>query len=254
VTFTKHFAKTSYELKAPFTQEQLTDFIDGHYYSLQYLHKKTLKRIMTIEPATLLYVHTDPSSIEKVNFNLVSEQLKSQILCISTPVTLDKHMKRLLRFLGLIGPHIKYRNIESEPKVEPRRGEDRVSPEEELKHFNPLVGGKLYILERNEDKVLKYLWDGKSSSKTSLMSVEDVHNFYNDWIGGILKPFYKSMPVSSIPTNTNSLVKTLVGENFEDTVFNPMKDVVVFYHSIWCLDCPDLLAVYEKLAEAFSKY
>jgi hypothetical protein len=32
---------------------------------------------MTIEPATLLYVHTDPSSIEKVHFNLVSEQLKS---------------------------------------------------------------------------------------------------------------------------------------------------------------------------------
>lgn len=208
---------------------------------------------MTIEPATLLYVHTDPSSIEKVNFNLVSEQLKSQILCVSTPVTLDKHMKRLLRFLGLIGPHIKYRDIESEPKIEKKEGEHS-NPDDELKHFNPLVGGKLYILERNEEKVLKYVWDGKTSSTSSLMSVEDVQNFYNDWRGGILKPYYKSMPVSSIPTQSTSLVKTLVGDNFDDSVFQPMKDTVVFYHSIWCMDCTDLLPVYERLAESFSKY
>ena len=109
VTFTKHYAKTAYELKAPFTQDQLTEFIDGHYYALKYMHKKTLKRVMTIEPTTLLFVHTDPRSSENVNFNLAAEELKSKLLCVSTPVTLDNHVKRLMRFLGIIGPHVKYR-------------------------------------------------------------------------------------------------------------------------------------------------
>lgn len=30
--------------------------------------------------------------------------------------------------------------------------------------------------------------------------------------------------------------------------------MVVFFHSVWCLDCPEALTEYEKLAEAFSKY
>lgn len=258
VTFTKHFAKTAYELKAPFTQEELTQFIDGHYYSLKYMHKKTLKRVMTIEPATLLFVHTDPKSTENVNFNLAAEELKTQLLCVSTPVTLDKHVKRLMRFLGLIGPHIKYREdktlddaLNKKPAEEEKK---RGGKDDDLKDFNPLVGGRLYILERLEDKVLKYLWDGKTTSSTSLMGVEDVMNFYNDWRTGMLKPYYKSMPLSSIPNDSNSYVKTLVGENYDQVVYDGMKDVVVFYHSVWCLECQDIMADYEKLAETFNKY
>lgn len=256
VTFSKHFAKTSYQLKAPFTMDQLTNFIDGHYYSLKYMHKRTLKRVMTIEPATLLFVHTDPSSTENVNFALASEDLKRELLCVSTPVTLDKHVKRLMRFLGLIGPHIKYKKDRTIEEALKKDGKEKTKrdKEEDLKKFHPLVGGRLFILQRNEDRVIKYKWDGKTTSKKSLMSAEDVKNFYNDWRNGLLKPFYKSMPLSSIPRVENSPIKTLVGENFEQTVYNDDKDVVVFFHSVWCLDCPEALTEYEKLAEAFSKY
>jgi thioredoxin-like negative regulator of GroEL len=62
------------------------------------------------------------------------------------------------------------------------------------------------------------------------------------------------MPLSSIPNESNSLVKTLVGENFNEVVLGGMKDVVVFFHSVWCLDCQEILTEYEKLAETFSKY
>jgi len=211
---------------------------------------------MTIEPATLLFVHTDPSSSENVNFNVASEELSSNLLCVSTPVTLDKHVKRLMRFLGLIGPHVKYRKDNTISDALNKDGTEKTKreKEEDLKNFHPLTGGKLYILERNEERVIKYRWDGKSSSKTSLMDVEDVKSFYNDWRSGILKPFYKSLPLSSIPKESNSNVKTLVGENYNQVVFDGMKDIVVFYHSVWCLDCQDILNQYEQLAEEFSKY
>jgi hypothetical protein len=178
VTFTKHYAKTAYELKAPFTQEQLTEFIDGHYYALKYMHKKTLKRVMTIEPTTLLFVHTDPRSSENVNFNLAAEELKTKLLCVSTPVTLDNHVKRLMRFLGIIGPHVKYKQdttLNDALNKKPKEDKDKPKRKgKELEDFNPLVGGKLFILERNEDRVIKYLWDGKTSNKKSLMEPEDV--------------------------------------------------------------------------------
>ena len=152
VTFTKHFAKTSYEIKAPFTQEELSSFIDGHYYALRYMHKKTMKRVMTAEPVTLLFVHTDPSSQENVNFNLAAEELKRELLCVSTPVTLDKHVKRLMRFLGIIGPYAKYKEDETiQDALLQKKKEDeekKGGKDEDLENFNPLVGGKLFILER----------------------------------------------------------------------------------------------------------
>lgn len=257
VTFTKHYAKTAYELKAPFTQEQLTKFIDSHYYQLKYMHKKTLKRVMTVEPATLLFVHDDPSSIENVNFSLASSELSTQLLCVSTPVTLDKHVKRLMRFLGIIGPHVKYEKpkiLEVTTKADGKEKSKHDKEEEIKKYFKPLTGGRLFILERNEERVIKYKWDRMTTSTDSLMSVEDVKNFYNDWRGGILKPFWKSLPLDSIKDETNSYVKTLVGSNFEQTVFEGMNDIVVFFQSVWCLDCAEVLVEYEKLAERFSKY
>ena len=77
----------------------------------------------------------------------------------------------------------------------------------------------LFILDRNEERVIKYKWDGKTQSQKSLMDVGDVINFYNDWRSGILKPFYKSMPLDSIKNEDDSQLRTLVGENFDHLVF-----------------------------------
>jgi len=246
ITFSQHYAKTSYDIDEPYTLESITNFIDSHYYSLQYLHSKTLKRMMTIEPAVLLYVHTDHSSLEAINFNLAAQKLKSEILCVATPVTLDKHVKKLMRFLGIITPHTKYswdvdlKELENKPSREnPGKEKSQNEREKELKkYFNPLKGGSLFILDRNEDRVIKFKWDGKTQSQKSLMDISDVINFFNDWRAGILKPFFKSMPLETVKNEEDSQVKVLVGENFEQATFQNGKDVVVFFHSVYCLECP----------------
>ena len=44
-------------------------------------------------------------------------------------------------------------------------------------------------------------------------------------------------------------MRTLVGTNFEDMVFDKLKDVVVFFHSVWCVECTDIMPMYSKVAE-----
>ena len=112
----------------------------------------------------------------------------------------------------------------------------------------------LFILDRNEERVIKYKWDGKTQSQKSLMDVGDVINFYNDWRSGILKPFYKSMPLDSIKNEDDSQLRTLVGENFDHLVFQNSKDYVVFFHSAYCLECPPILAEFEKISQEFSRF
>jgi hypothetical protein len=86
----------------------MLEFIDSHYNSLQYLHPKTLKRMMTYEPKVLLYVHTDHRSTETIKFKIASQKLKLELLCVSSPITLHKHVKKLMRFLGVITPYTEY--------------------------------------------------------------------------------------------------------------------------------------------------
>lgn len=162
--------------------------------------------MMTWEPATLLYVHTDHSSAETINFKLAAEKLKNQILVVSTPVTLDKHVKKLMRFLEIISPYKKYEwDIDEEelkkkttPENAGKEKSQHDKDEELKKYFNPLKGGALFILDRNEERVLKFKWDGKTKSQSSLMEQSDVIDFYNEWRAGVLKPFYKSAPLSSV--------------------------------------------------------
>jgi len=57
-----------------------------------------------------------------------------------------------------------------------------------------------------------------------------------------LRPYFKSEE----PTfGEDGIVKTFVGTNFERRVLNKMKDVVVFFHSVWCLECTDIMPLYE---------
>ena len=211
--FIKHIAKTSYKKKAPFTEKELTAFIDYHFYNLKSLDKRTLRRMMLVEPATLLLMHDDPYLQANVNFGRAAMKTSKEILTISTPVTLDKHMKKLLRFLALGD---KYNT----------------------------TWPVLRIIERlNDEKIRKYAFTGKKITE------EAVLQFYSDWKAGLLKPYYKS---EDVPKENPGIVKTVVGKNFEEVVFDKMKDVVVFFHSVWCLECGEILLEYEKLAEKYS--
>lgn len=179
-------------------------------------------------------------------------------------MTLDKHVKKLMRFLGIITPHTKYawdvdpKELQSKPSQEnPGKEKSQHEKEQDLKnHFHPLKGGRLFILDRNEERVLKYKWDGKteSQSQKSLMDISDVVNFYNDWRAGILKPFFKSMPLDNAKDGDDSQLKTLVGENFDQAVFQNSKDYVIFFHSVYCLECPPILAELEKISQEFARF
>lgn len=212
IGFIKHIAKTSFHIKAPFTVEKITQFVNHHYYNLQSMDKRTLKRVMTIEPASIIYIHNDPALESNIEFRVAAEEISKEILAVTTPMTLDKHMKKFLRFLG-VGPRF---NV-SLPVVR--------------------------IIERGfDERVRKYKFEGKVTRET-------IKNFYNEWKSGLLKPYFKS---EEIPKSNSGVVKVLVGENFEEVVLDKLKDVVVFYHSVWCIECSDYLLNFEKIAEKFN--
>lgn len=213
IRFIKHKAKTSFEIRAPFTIEKITEFIDYHYYNMQSMDNFALKRVMTIEPASLVYIHNNPALDSNIEFRVAAEEISKEILAITTPMTLDRHMKKFLRFLG-VGPRY---NV-SLPVVR--------------------------IIERGtDDRVRKYRFEGKEVTR------ETVKNFYNEWKAGLLKPYYKTQKIS---TENSGAVKVIVGDNFDEIVLDQLKDVVVFYHSVWCIECGDYLLNFEKIAEKYN--
>lgn len=212
VRFIKHIAKTSFSISAPFTVEKITNFIDKHFYNLQSCDKTTLKRVMTVEPASIIFIHDDPSLQANIEFRVAAEEISQEILAVTTPLTLDKHMKKFIRFLG-VGPK-----------------------------FNVSLP-VLRIIERGADeRVRKYKYEGEITRDT-------IKNFYNEWKSGLLKPYFKSQ---AIPESNKGIVKEIVGQNFDEIVLDRMKDVVVFYYSIWCIECGDHLLNFEKIAEKYS--
>lgn len=208
----KHKAKTSFSISAPFTVEKITGFIDKHFYNLQSCDKITLKRVMTVEPASIIFIHNDPSLQANIEYKVAAEEISKEILAITTPMTLDKHMKKFIRFLG-VGPR-----------------------------FNVSLP-VLRIIERgSDDRVRKYKYEGE-------VTRDSVLNFYREWKAGLLRPYFKSQ---DIPEGNKGIIKEIVGQNFDEVVLDRMRDVVVFYYSIWCIECGDHLLNFEKIAEKFS--
>lgn len=75
--------------------------------------------------------------------------------------------------------------------------------------------------------------------------------FYENYMSGMLKPYFLS---ESVPKTQSGAVKKIVGNNFESVVSNKMKDVIVFFHSIYCMQCKDILNIFEALAGKFSGF
>lgn len=216
VTFSKHVFRTAFDIKAPFSAEELTEFIDRQYYNLQSLDSKTLKRMMTIEPATLLMIHPDPALQSVVDFQRTADSLWRQVLSVCTPLTNAKSMKKLIRFLG-IG--------------------------DSLEEDKPIMR----IIERRNDRIYKF------KMEESEINEETIIQFFNDFKNGLLKPYFKSeSPQAYRESERDSTIKSLVGKNFEEGVMTGFKDVIVFFYSVWCVDCPDVLKIYESLADKYS--
>lgn len=55
-----------------------------------------------------------------------------------------------------------------------------------------------------------------------------------------------------IPENNDGPVFTIVGKNFEETVNDPAKHVLVEFYAPWCGHCKALEPTYEKLGKHFA--
>jgi len=86
---------------------------------------------------------------------------------------------------------------------------------------------------------LKYVFEHE-------FSVENIKNFFQDFINDKLKPFFKSEKIPD-PDNEEN-VKIVVGKNFEDVVVNNDKNVLVEYYAPWCGHCKTLAPIYATLA------
>lgn len=81
------------------------------------------------------------------------------------------------------------------------------------------------------------------------ITVESVGTYIQDVIDGKVKPFLKSeKPVD----NSGKALTVIVGENFNDIVKDPTKDVLVKYYAPWCGHCKKLAPIWDELAENYK--
>lgn len=90
---------------------------------------------------------------------------------------------------------------------------------------------------------------GQVFRMTDKFAVDTLEKFVNEYKEGGLKPFIKSEPV---PENNDGPVKVVVGENFDDIVNDPTKDVLIEFYAPWCGHCKSLEPKYTELGEKLA--
>jgi protein disulfide isomerase family A protein 3 len=104
-----------------------------------------------------------------------------------------------------------------------------------------------YGLEKG-DKPVVGARDAKSMKyvMTAEYSVDNLRQFAQDLTDGKLKPHIKSEPV---PEDNSGPVTVVVGENFDEIVNDPEKEVLIEFYAPWCGHCKALAPKYDELAE-----
>ena len=94
------------------------------------------------------------------------------------------------------------------------------------------------------EKDLKYPFKEKEITKDA------INKFVKGVLDGSIKATFKSEPV---PEKQDEPVKVIVHDNFDKTVFQSKKDVLVEFYAPWCGACKNLAPVYDKLAAKYAK-
>ncbi|XP_065671417.1 protein disulfide-isomerase A3 [Hydra vulgaris] len=90
---------------------------------------------------------------------------------------------------------------------------------------------------------------GSKFKMTTDFSVENLERFTNEFKNQELKPYIKSEP---LPVDNNGPVKIVVGENFNEIVNDPTKDVLIEFYAPWCGHCKSLEPKYKELGEKLA--
>lgn len=88
--------------------------------------------------------------------------------------------------------------------------------------------------------------DFKRFKLNNLVSPETLLGFVSDWYNNKLSPLIKS---EDIPENQEEDEYVLVGNTFDDVVFDKSKDVLVLFYTPYCGHCTEVAPIYKALAE-----
>ena len=100
--------------------------------------------------------------------------------------------------------------------------------------------------------ISKKLWHSAFSKEQTAagISKEALRAFVDAYLAGTLLPTVRSAPVPDKAENEAKPFRTLVRSNWEETVLDPTKDVLVEFYSSWCKNCLALSSMFEDLGKA----
>lgn len=101
-----------------------------------------------------------------------------------------------------------------------------------------------FVIQSLEDQ-LKYPYDQSKPVEAEAVSV-----MVGEYVAGKLLPKLKSQP---IPESQNESVFTLVGDQFDEVVYDDSKDVFVEFYATWCGHCKRLAPIWASLGDHFAE-
>lgn len=108
-------------------------------------------------------------------------------------------------------------------------------------------------LDDKGDDIFIGLWASRTDRYTlrqeDEFSIEDLKDFLDDYKAGKLTRVRRSQPK---PRKNDGPVKVVVGDTFQDIVFDPKKDVLVEFYAPWCGHCKQLEPKYKKLGKKYK--
>ena len=182
-----------------------------------------------------------------------SEEIKQFVESLRFPLVIEFDQEAAQRIFGEHKTSIFYFHDDFESQeVKDFREVAKSNQEKDLvfsisavtKDFGKKLADFIGISESNQLRIVKFN-DG-DILKYKPAEGQSTQDFIDQFLAGSLSPFYKSAPV---PESNDEPVKVVVGDNFEDLVFNSGKSVLLEAYAPWCGHCKKLEPIYKELAE-----